>query len=64
MSVHPVTDPNTPIREILKAADSEGIVLQSEDQGPYAVIPLDDDVLDLLIERSAKFREHCRAVRL
>jgi hypothetical protein len=63
MSVHPVTDPNTPIGEILKAAGSEGIVLESEDQGPYALIPLDDEVLDLLIERSPKFRAHCREIR-
>jgi hypothetical protein len=29
----------------------------------YALIPLDDDVLDLLIERSPKFRAHCREIR-
>ena len=63
MSVHSVTDPNTPIGEILKAAGSEGIVLESEDHGPYALIPLDDEVLDLLLERSPKFRAHCRAIR-
>jgi hypothetical protein len=63
MSVHPITDPDTPIGEILKAAGSEGIVLESEDHVSYAVIPLDDDVLDLLIERSPKFRAHCREIR-
>ena len=63
MSVHRVTDPNTPIGEILKAAGSEGIVLESEDHGPYALIPLDDDVLDRFIERSPKFRAHCQAIR-
>ena len=50
MSAQSVTDPNTPIREILKAAGSEGIVLESEDHVSYAVIPLDDEVLDLLID--------------
>jgi hypothetical protein len=63
MSVHPVTDPNTPIGEILKAAGPEGIVLESEDHGSYALIPLDEDVLDLLIERSPKFRAHCHEIR-
>jgi hypothetical protein len=63
MTVQPVSDPNTPIGEILKAAGSEGILLESEDQGSYALIPLDDEVLDLLIERSPKFRAHCREIR-
>jgi hypothetical protein len=63
MTVQPINDPNTPIGEILKAAGSEGIVLESEDQTSYALIPLDDDVLDLLIERSPKFRAHCREIR-
>ena len=44
--------PNTPIGEILKAAGTDGIVLESEGQGRYAVIPLDDDLIDFLVERS------------
>jgi hypothetical protein len=63
MTVHPVNNPNTPIGEILKAAGSEGIVVESEDQVSYAVIPLDDDVLDLLIERNPKFRARYREIR-
>jgi hypothetical protein len=63
MTVQPVNDPNTPIRHVLKAAGSEGIVLESEDQVRYAVIPLDEEVLDLLIERSHRFRAHCREIR-
>jgi hypothetical protein len=63
VAVRKPINPNTPIGEILEAASSEGIVLESEDQGPYAVFPLDDEVLDLLIERSPKFRAHCRAIR-
>ena len=58
-----IRDPKTPIGEILKAVGFEGIVLESEDQGSYALIPLDDDVLDLLIERSPKFRAQCREIR-
>ena len=48
MTIQPVTDPNTPIGEILKAAGPEGIVLESERQGSYAVIPLDEDLIDYL----------------
>jgi hypothetical protein len=63
MTVQPVNDPKTPIGEILKAAGSEGILLESEDRGRYALIPLDDDVIDFLIERNPKFIAHCREIR-
>ena len=56
-------DPKTPIGEILKAAKPDGIVLESENQAHFAVLPLDDDVIDLLIERNPKFREICREIR-
>jgi len=63
MTVQPISDLNTPIGQILKAAGSEGIVLESEDQGRYALLPLDDDVIDLLIERNPTFRDHCHEIR-
>jgi hypothetical protein len=63
MTVQPIPDLNTPIGQILKAAGSEGIVLESEGQGRYALLPLDDDVIDLLIERSPAFRDHCQEIR-
>ncbi len=63
MTVQPISDLNTPIGQIIKAAGSEGIVLESEGQGRYALLPLDDDVIDLLIERSPMFRDHCQEVR-
>jgi hypothetical protein len=63
MTTQPVSDPNTPIGEILKAAGPEGIVLESEGQGRYALLPLDDDVIDLLLERSPRFRADCHEIR-
>jgi hypothetical protein len=63
MTVQSVSDPQTPISEILRAAGSEGILLESEGQARYAVIPLDDDLIDYLIERSPKFIEVCRQIR-
>ena len=63
MTVQPIPDMNTPIGQIIKAAGSEGIVLESEDQERYALLPLDDDVIDLLIERSPSFRVLCREIR-
>ncbi len=63
MTVQPIPDLNTPIGQLFKAAGSEGIVLESEDQGRYALLPLDDDLIDLLIERSPRFRDQCREIR-
>ena len=63
MTVQPITDLNTPIGQILKTAGSEGIVFESEGQGRYALLPLDDDVIDLLIERSPTFRDLCHEIR-
>jgi len=63
MTVQPITDLNTPIGQILKTAGSEGIVFASEGQGRYALLPLDDDVIDLLIERSPTFRDLCHEIR-
>ena len=63
MTVQHVSDPKTPIGEILQAAGSEGILLESHEQNRYAVIPLDDDLIDYLIERNPKFIAECREIR-
>ena len=63
MTVQLVSDPKTPISEILKAVGADGLLLEAEGQARYAVIPLDDELIDYLIERSPKFIEVCRQVR-
>jgi hypothetical protein len=63
MTVQPMPDLNTPIGQVLKAAGSGGIVLESESRGRYALLPLDDDLIDLLIERSSSFCDRCRGIR-
>lgn len=63
MNVHQVSDMQTPIGEILKAADASGVVIQSDDQEQYAVLPLDDELIDFLLERNPKFIEECGQIR-
>ncbi len=63
MTVQRVTDLNTPIGDILQAAGSDGVLLESAGQARYAIIPLDDDLIDYLIERSPKFAEACQQIR-
>jgi hypothetical protein len=58
-----INDPKTPIGEILKAAGHDGILIESEDQGRFAIIPLDDDLIDFLIERNPRFLAACRQIR-
>jgi hypothetical protein len=58
-----LSDPKTPIGEILKAARPDGLVLESENQAHFAVLPLDDDVIGLMIERNPKFRAVCQEIR-
>ncbi len=64
MTVQLVSDSKTPIGEILKAVGADGLLLEAEDQARYAVIPLDEDLIDYLIERSPKFIEVCRQIRV
>jgi hypothetical protein len=63
MTIRAVSDPSTPIGEILKTAGAEGVVLESEAHGRYALLPLDDELVDFLIERSPAFRDRCQEIR-
>ena len=38
-------------------------MLESEGQGRYALLPLDDELVDFLIERSPAFRDRCQEIR-
>jgi len=38
-------------------------VIQADDQEQYALPPLDDELLDFLLERSPKFIEECEQIR-
>jgi hypothetical protein len=62
MTVQQISDLKTPIGDVLRAAGAEGVLLESAQQC-YAVIPLDDDLIDYLIERNPRFVEECRKLR-
>jgi hypothetical protein len=63
MTVQHVTDMKTPIGEILKAVGPEGALLEPSGDARYAVIPLDDDLIDYLIERNPTFIKDCGRIR-
>lgn len=63
MAVLRVTDPSTSLERILEAADADGVLLESESRKRYAVLPLDDDLVDYLLEHNPRFIEDCARIR-
>jgi hypothetical protein len=63
MTMKQFHDPKTPIGEILKAAETGGVVVESETSAPYAVLPLDDELLDFLLEHNPRFMSECEEIR-
>jgi hypothetical protein len=63
IKLRPITDLRTPIGEILKAAEASGLVIHADDQEQYAFLPLDDELLDFMLERNPKFIEECEQIR-
>ena len=63
MNIQQISDLQTPIGEILKAAEASGVVIQADDQEQYALLPLDDELLDFLLERNPRFIEECEQIR-
>ncbi len=49
--------------QILKAADADGVLLESESEKRYAVLPLNDDLVDYLLEHDPRFIEECDRIR-
>lgn len=63
MTTHHIDDFQSPIGDVLRLVGSDGILLQPRGEMPLALIPLDDDVLDFLIERNPRFIDDCRKIR-
>jgi hypothetical protein len=61
--VHTVKDMKTPIGELLQAAGSDGFLLQAQGESPFALIPLDDDLIDFMTERNPRLIDKCRQIR-
>jgi hypothetical protein len=54
---------DTSLKDVLEHAGQDGVILGVEGEPSFAVLPLDDDVIDFLIERNPKFIEECRQIR-
>jgi hypothetical protein len=63
MTIKQVHDPRMTIGEVLRAAGRDGVVLESDGQVRFAVLPLDEQLIDYLVEHNPKFIEDCRGIR-
>ncbi len=62
MTVQLIRDKKKPIGDVLKKVGPEGLLLEFS-KARYAVMPLDDDLIDYLIERSPRFIAECKRIR-
>jgi hypothetical protein len=47
----------------LKEVGKDGVLLEAARGNRYALMPLDDEMIDYLLERSPKFRRDCQRIR-
>ena len=62
MTIHRLKDLQTPIGDVLKVVGPDGVLLESNGNPEFALMPLDDDLIDFLIERNPKLIEECRQI--
>jgi hypothetical protein len=63
MNVKQVSDPQTPIGDVLSAASSDGVLIESEGKTVYAVLPLNEALVDHLLENNPRFIQECEEIR-
>ncbi len=63
MTLHRITNPKAPIGDVLDAAGRDGLLLETEGRPTYAMLPMDDDLLDYLLERNPALIDQCAQIR-
>ena len=64
MALHRLSDPNSPIGTVLDAVDEEGgILLEHKGRKAYALMPLNDDLLEYLLEHNPKLIKQSNQIR-
>lgn len=63
MTIHNLNDLHTPIGDVLQLAGTEGVLVQPPGESTFAIMPLDDELLDFLVERNPRFIEECQQIR-
>ena len=63
MKIQKLVDAVVSIQEVLDAAGSDGTILEVPGKKSFVLIPMDDDVLDFLLERNPKLIQDCVQIR-
>ena len=63
MTLKHVNDLKVPIGEVIDAAGGDGVLIERKGKLPYAAVPLDDEMLDYLLERNPAFIHECAKIR-
>ena len=63
MTVQHINDPKTSIGDVIDRSDGGGVLVETKGRSTYAVMPLDDGLLDFLLERNPAFQQECQAIR-
>jgi hypothetical protein len=51
------------IGELIDQARDEPLIFETEEKENFVLLPVDDELLDLLLERSPRLIERCRQIR-
>ena len=57
-----VSDLKTPLGALLKAASTKGVFIEAGKHKQYVMMPLNDDLIDFLLERSPRLIKECRDI--
>lgn len=63
MTLRHVSNLKAPIGEVIETAAGGGVLIESGGQPTYAMMPLDDELLDYLLERNPGLMEECARIR-
>ena len=63
MKTKQIRDLNISLGTILKSVGAKGVILEIAGKKGYALLPLDVELMDYLLERSPKLIKECRQIR-
>lgn len=63
MPVEIINPRETHLTDLLDKASRELLILKAPGAGEFALLPLDDEVIDLLLERHPRFIAECEQIR-
>jgi hypothetical protein len=63
MPVIKAAESRASIGELIDQARDGPLIFETEDAGNFVLLPVDDELLDLLLERSPRLIEKCRQIR-